>query len=419
MTGRAEGEALRPLSFWERRGRLVVTIASGTLLAFGLLLGWLGVSDRVTVPLLGLSALSGGWFVAPRGWRAVRSGALDMNFLMTIATIGAAAIGQWAEAASVIFLFSLAQVLESYSMARARNAIKALMDLSPTEAKVRRGDHEETVPATDVRIGEVIVIRPGEKIPLDGEVIDGRSAANEAPITGESIPVEKEVGSQVFAGSINEQGSLEVRVTKHVEDTTLARIIHAVEAAQASRAPSQSFVDRFARIYTPAVVALAALIFVLPPLAGIGPWDVWFYRALAMLVIACPCALVISTPVSIVSGLAGGAQAGVLIKGGVHLEHAGQITTVIFDKTGTLTEGKPTVTDVIPFGNREASEVLQIAAAVESRSEHPLARAILEEATKRNVHPPKLDEFRGPRRPRRACDGRRPDALPWKPSPLQ
>ncbi len=393
MTGRAEGEELRPLSFWERRGRLVVTIASGTLLAFGLLLGRLGVSDRVAVPLLGLSALSGGWFVAPRGWRAVRSGALDMNFLMTLATIGAAAIGEWAEAASVIFLFSLAQVLETASMDRARNAIKALMDLSPTEATVRRNGREEMIPAADVQVGEVIVIRPGQKIPLDGQVLVGRSAVNQAPITGESLPVDKEPGDDVFAGSINEQGSLEMRVTKLVQDTTLARIIHAVEAAQASRAPSQTFVDRFSRVYTPAVVGLAVLAFLVPSLLGFGAWSTWFYRALAMLVIACPCALVISTPVSIVSGLAGAARAGVLIKGGLHLEHAGAVTAVAFDKTGTLTEGRPALTDVVSLGNLDEATVLRLAAAIEQGSEHPLARAIAAKASEQGLTPPASGDF--------------------------
>jgi Cd2+/Zn2+-exporting ATPase len=347
MAARLEGEERRPLTFWERRGRLVVAIVSGVLLAAGVALNWLGVGDAATVPLLALSVIVGGWFIAPRGWRAARSGALDMNFLMTIAAIGAAVIGEWAEGASAMFLFAVAQLLEAYSMDRARNAIKALMDLSPTEASVMRDGGEQSVPVAEVEVGETIVVRPGQRIPLDGEVTGGRSAVNQAPITGESVSVDKEPGAEVFAGSINEQGVLEIRVTKLVEDTTLARIIHSVEEAQASRAPSQSFVDRFSRIYTPAVVALAVLVFLLPPLFGLGGWDIWFYRALAMLVIACPCALVISTPVSIVSGLAAAARGGVLVKGGAHLKHAGAVTTVAFDKTGTLTEGRPSVTDVV------------------------------------------------------------------------
>ncbi len=316
-----------------------------------------------------------------------------MNSLMLLAAVGASVIGEWAEGASVLFLFSLAQVLETYSMDRARNAIKTLMDLSPTEATVKRDGREESVPAADVRVGEVIVIRPGQKIPLDGEVLSGRSAVNQAPITGESMPVDKEPGSQVFAGSMNEQGSLEVRVTTLIEDTTLARIIHAVEEAQTSRAPSQSFVDRFARIYTPAVVAFAILVFIVPPLIGLGTWSTWFYRALAMLVIACPCALVISTPVSVASGLAGAARGGVLIKGGLHLENAGAITTIAFDKTGTLTQGRPAVTEVLPLGSIDRSEVLRLAASIEQGSEHPLARAILGGAEAAGVRPSSPTDF--------------------------
>lgn len=394
MMARPEGEQTKPLTFWERRGRLVVTIISGVLLALGISLEWAGATERVTVALLALSTVAGGWFIAPRGFRAARNLALDMNFLMTAAAIGAAAIGEWGEGASAMFLFAVAQLLETYSMDRARNAIKALMDLSPTEATVRRDGREETVPVAEVSIGETIIIRPGQKIPLDGEVIAGRSAVNQAPITGESIPVSKEPGAEVFAGSINEQGALDVRVTKLVEDTTLARIIHAVEEAQATRAPSQSFVDRFSRIYTPAVVLLAALIFIFPPLLGFGTWDMWFYRALAMLVIACPCALVISTPVSIVSGLAGAAKGGVLIKGGAHLENAGSVTAVAFDKTGTLTEGRPSVTDVLPLDGLDEGGVLRLAAAVEQGSEHPLARAILAEAGARHIELPASTDFK-------------------------
>lgn len=393
MTARPEGEEAKTLSFWERRGRLLMMGLSGALLGAGLLLDSLG-AEAASVPVLALSTVAGAWFVAPRALRSVRSATLDMNFLMLIAAVGAAMIGEWAEGASVVFLFSLAQVLETYSIDRARNAIKALMDLSPTEATVRRNGREETVAASEVRLDETILVRPGQKIPLDGEVVSGRSAVNQAPITGESIPVDKEPGSEVFAGSINEQGLLEVRVTKLVEDTTLARIIHAVEEAQASRAPSQSFVDRFSRYYTPAVVALAVLVFLIPPLLGLGPWAVWFYRALAMLVIACPCALVISTPVSIVSGLAGAARAGVLIKGGLHLENAGAVSTVAFDKTGTLTVGRPAVTDVLALKDGlDARGLLKLAAAIEQGSEHPLARAILAEAGKQGIEPPPATDF--------------------------
>jgi Cd2+/Zn2+-exporting ATPase len=388
-----EGQTAPLPTFWERHGRLITAVISGVTLAIAGLLILRGVGDRVTVPLLAVSAVAGGWFIAPRGLRAARNGVLDMNFLMTIAAIGAVAIGEWREGASAMFLFSLAQMLEAYSMDRARAAIKALMNLSPPEATVRRNGREETVPVDRVSVGEIIVVRPGQRLPLDGTIISGHSAVNQAPITGESIPVDKDPGSEVFAGSINVQGLLEIRVTKLVEDTTLAHIIHAVEEAQATRAPSQNFVDRFSRIYTPTVVALAVLMFLVPPLAGFGAWSTWFYRALTMLVIACPCALVISTPVSIVSGLAGAARGGVLIKGGLHLENAGKVTTFAFDKTGTLTMGRPVVADVIPLGLQDANAVLTLASALEQGSEHPLAQAIVREAEHRGLTIPSVADF--------------------------
>jgi Cd2+/Zn2+-exporting ATPase len=316
-----------------------------------------------------------------------------MNFLMSTAALGAWAIGQPEEAAATLFLFAVAELLESRSMDRARNAIKALMQLSPAEATVRRGVAEVRVPVTDVAVGETVLVRPGEKLPVDGEVTGGRSSVNQAPITGESMPVDKSPGAEVFAGSLNGRGVLEIRSTKPASDTTLARIIHAVEEAQASRAPSQTFVDRFARIYTPAVVAVAALLAVVPPLMGLGTWETWVYRALAMLVVACPCALVISTPVSLVSGLAGAARGGVLVKGGAHLEHAGAATTVCFDKTGTLTEGRPAVTDVVALGDMMPDEILRLALGVERHSEHPLARAVLEAGDARGIVVPPAHDF--------------------------
>ena len=393
MRARREGEEVRQAGFWEKRGRLVVTAVSGVLLAIGGVAILAGAPRSVVVPLLAGSAIAGGWFIAPRGLRAARSGVLDMNFLMTIAAVGASAIGEWGEGASAMFLFSVAQMLEVYSMDRARNAIKALMSLSPPEATVRRNGAETVVPVQDVGLDESIIVRPGQRIPLDGIVTAGNSAVNQAPITGESIPVDKQPGAAVFAGSINENGLLEVRVTKLVEDTTLARITHAVEEAQASRAPSQSFVDRFARVYTPVVVLVAIVVAVAPPLLGFGTWGMWFYRALTMLVIACPCALVISTPVSIVTGLAAAARGGVLIKGGIHLENFGRANTIAFDKTGTLTRGQPTVVNVIALDGASANEVLRLAASLEQGSEHPLAQAILREANNRNLPLAPIEEF--------------------------
>jgi Cd2+/Zn2+-exporting ATPase len=258
----------------------------------------------------------------PRGIKALRTGSLDINILVTLASIGAMVLGEWSEAAAVMFLFAVAQLLETWSMGRARRAIQALMQLAPSEATVRRDGQLTVVPVASVKPGEIILVRPGDRIPLDGVVSSGESAVDQATITGESVPVNKTAGDEIFAGTINGHGALEARVTRHVEDTTLARIMHAVEEAQSTRAPTQSLVDRFAKVYTPAVVGLAALIAVIPPLAFGAEWATWLYRALALLVIACPCALVISTPVTIVSGLTGAARAGVLIKGGAQLETA-------------------------------------------------------------------------------------------------
>ena len=370
------------------RGRIALTAASGAALALAILLGALGWPGQAKVALLALATVAGGWYVVPRGIRAARGGALDMNFLMSVAAAGAWAIGEPTEAAATLFLFAIAELLEAYSMDRARNAIAALMELSPAEATVVRDGAEQRIAAADVAVGEHVIVRPGEKIPVDGLVTDGRSAVNQAPITGESMPVDKAPDDEVFAGSLNGPGVLMIRAAKEHDDTTLARIIHAVEEAQASRAPSQRFVDRFARVYTPAVVGMAILIAVVPPIVGVGGWETWIYRALTMLVIACPCALVISTPVTIVSGLTGAAHAGVLIKGGVHLENAGRVRTIAFDKTGTLTGGAPAVTDVVALDGRDENAVLRLASGVERHSEHPIARAILAFGRARGIEPP-------------------------------
>ncbi|MEJ7759357.1 MAG: heavy metal translocating P-type ATPase [Gemmatimonadaceae bacterium] len=380
-------------SILRRRSRFITATISGLFLGLGVASNWIGGQGWIGIAALGISSVAGGWFVFPQGLRAARNRSLDMNFLMAIAAVGAWLIGEQAEAAATLFLFSVAEMLESFSMDRARNAIKALMDLSPAEATVRRSGGELRVPVADVAVGETVVVRPGEKISVDGEVITGRSSVNQAAITGESMPVDKEQGAEVFAGTFNGHGTIDVRSTKPASDTTLARIVHAVEDAQATRAPSQTFVDRFTRIYTPAVVIGALLIAILPPLFGAGTWETWIYRALAMLVVACPCALVISTPVTIVSGLTGAASRGILIKGGVHLESAGTISVVCFDKTGTLTEGKPSVTDVVGLGASTEREVLDVALSIELRSEHPLARAILAHGRDRGITAGEADDF--------------------------
>jgi Cd2+/Zn2+-exporting ATPase len=383
-------KALSPRAWLVAHPRDALTVAAGLLLAVGLLGGWLNLPGGVQQVLYALAIIAGGAHVARAGLvtlRATRS--LDMNALMTIAAVGALAIGEGAEGATAMFLFAVGNALEGYTIERARSAIRSLMQLTPNEALrlVRENGepHQERVPVTELAVGDHILVRPGERVPMDGEVISGESAVNQSAITGESLPVDVSAGSQVYAGSINGSGALEVRVTRLAQDTTIARIIRLVAEAQEQRAPSQRFVDAFARRYTPAVMALAAAIAVIPPLFFGAPFLIWFYRALVLLVIACPCALVISTPVSIVSALAAAARHGVLIKGGAYLEAAGNLKAIAFDKTGTLTQGRPTVTDVIPFNGLSADELLALAASVESASEHPLAHAIVHEARHRNL----------------------------------
>ncbi|MFQ5990352.1 MAG: heavy metal translocating P-type ATPase, partial [Candidatus Methylomirabilales bacterium] len=339
-------------------------------------------------------------------------------------------IGEWAEAATVTFLFSLAQLLESRSMDRARHAIRSLMQLAPPQAVARRHGQDQVLPVEEIRLGDTVIVKPGEKIPLDGRVIKGTSGVNQAPITGESMPVQKREGDEVFAGTINQQGALEIEVTHLAGDTTLARIIHLVQEAQAQKAPSQRFVDQFARYYTPAVIAAALLTAIVPPFLFAQPFYSWFYRALVLLVIACPCALVISTPVTIVSGLAAAARSGVLIKGGRYLEGLNALKVIAFDKTGTLTRGVPTVTDIlvcsgftvqgsefrVQYSDRAADkpaeasmnetvigqpssvnaaqrEVLRIAAAIEAQSEHHLGQAILQKARELQMKWPEVEGF--------------------------
>ncbi len=368
-------------------------LISGAALAGSLaatLAGW-----TPAAVILALAAIAtGGTTSARRAWAALRLRTFDMHVLMSIAVIGAMAIGEWLEGATVVFLFALAQHLEARSLTRARTAIRALMDLTPPEATVLRGSEEQRVAADSVRPGERIRIRPGDKLPLDGRIVAGTSEINQAPITGESMPVEKGPGEDVFAGTINGHGALEVEVTRHRRDTTLARIVHLVEEAQTQRAPSQAFVDRFARIYTPAVIALAAAIAVLPPLAGWGDAGEWVYRALVLLVIACPCALVIATPVAVVSALAAGARQGVLVKGGLHLEQLADIRAIAFDKTGTLTAGTPTIVHVAGENGHGAEQVLALAASVNRHSEHPVGRVIAHEAAARGLVAQPVSDFR-------------------------
>ncbi|WP_336072278.1 heavy metal translocating P-type ATPase [Nitratireductor rhodophyticola] len=325
-------------------------------------------------------------YVLPKAWLAARRLSPDINLLMVIAVVGAVVIGEWFEAATVAFLFALSLTLESWSVGRARRAISALLDLAPPTVSVRADDGtEKEVPAAEVAVGARFVVKPGERIPLDGRIVAGASSVNQAPITGESVPVAKEVDGEVFAGTINGDGALEIESTKRVEDTTLARIIRMVEDAHSRRAQAEQWVEKFARIYTPAVIVLAIAIFVLPPLLFGATWGDWFYRALVLLVIACPCALVISTPVSIVAALAASARNGVLVKGGVFIEQPARVKALALDKTGTLTRGEPVVVAVVPLNNHTEEQLLERAAALEARSSHPLARAVMDHAATRDI----------------------------------
>lgn len=364
----------------------VLVVVSGAATGIGLVLQWLGfnVGWQPDVAFL-IAIAAGAILVLPKALRSLRAFTLDINVLMVVAVTGAVVIGETAEGAAVVFLFALSELLESWSVGRARRAIQALMQLTPDTALVRRENTWVEVNAQEVQVGEIILIKPGQKSALDGEVSVGNSAMDQSPITGESIPVEKKPGDPVFAGTINGEGSLEVWVTKAAGNTTVARIIKMVEEAQQQRAPAQRFVDTFAKIYTPAVMVLAIILAIAPPLLFAQAWDVWIYRALVMLVIACPCALVISTPVSVVSGLAAMARAGVLIKGGAYLEALASLRALAVDKTGTITEGKPRVQEVIQWQGNSVEEILRVAASLDTQSNHPLAQAVVAYAKEQNI----------------------------------
>jgi Cd2+/Zn2+-exporting ATPase len=375
--------------FWLSEPRAVATLVSGAFTLAGF--AALAAGPAVSPWLFAAAVLAGGVYVARAAFFSLRGRQVDMNVLMTLAMIGAAAIGEWGEAALVAFLFSLGTVLQAATLERTRRAISGLMKLAPPTATVLRRPatgaalEETSVDVADIAVGDIVVVRPGERAAVDGVVVEGSAAADQSAVTGESMPVGKSLGDQVFAGSIVEGGGLRVRATAAASDTTIARIVHMVEEAQAQRAPAESIVDRFASRYTPVVVALAAAVAFIPPLFG-ASFDTWFYRGLALLIISCPCALVISTPVSILAALARATKNGVLIKGGAYLEQMAGLKAVAFDKTGTLTLGRPQVTDVVPLNGSSPHRVLELAAAIERYSEHPLAKAIVESSATQPVH---------------------------------
>lgn len=350
-------------------------------------------SQYLVIALVIFSIASGGLTTYKKGWIALKNGNLNINALMSVAVTGGMAIGSWPEAAMVMFLFSMAEVIEAKSLDRARNAISGLLDLTPEIATVLQADGSWLpTPVKSITLGSIVQVRPGERIALDGVLTSGNSTVNQAPITGESLPIDKVQGDTVFAGTINQTGSFQFKVTATSTGSTLARIIHAVEAAQGSRAPTQRFVDQFAKIYTPTVFLIAVLVAVIPPLALGMSWHDWIYKALVMLVIACPCALVISTPVTIVSGLAAAARKGILVKGGVFLEMGRHMKVLALDKTGTITYGKPKQTDLIILGG-EAKHTHQVAASLAARSDHPVSLAITDSAAENNLSLIEVDKF--------------------------
>lgn len=387
-------------SFWSQHQRTILTATSGFFALSGYVVEFTATAPvsamglTVAKAFYAISILAGCGMVFPKAWRSLVLLRPDMNLLMTVAVSGAMLIGEWSEGATVAFLFSLSLLLESWSVGRARNAISKLMDLSPPMANLKlAGGEIQTVPPAEVTVGSIVVIRPGDKLPLDGNVIAGSSSVNQASITGESVPVEKKVGDVVFAGTINGDGLLEVETTKIASDTMLAQIIRMVGDAQSKRAPSEMWVEKFAAIYTPAVMIAAILVFIVPPLLLGGAWSDWIYRALVLLVIACPCALVISTPVSIVAALAAAARHGVLIKGGLFVEIPSKLRAIALDKTGTITMGKPSVVQLVPMNGHDEEELLLRAGALEQSSTHPLALAIVAEVNSRGYKLPVAEQF--------------------------
>jgi len=383
MKARLEREKVKGKAWWKEL-RTLSLLACGVFTVIAFILEKLGIELPSTI-LYAIAVAVGGYYPARMGLAALRTLTLNIRTLMVSGAIGAIILGLWEEAAVLVFIYSLGDVLETYAVDRARGALRALMELMPKEAMVRRNGEEITLPVEEVRLGEIIIIRPGEKIPLDGQVVSGSSAVDEAPITGEPIPVVKEKEAEVFAGTVNQRGVLEVEVTKISKDTTLARIIHSVEEAQAKKSSFQRFGEAFGKIYTPAMFALALGVMAIPIWFFGGVWSQWFYRSLVVLVVSCSCGIALSIPVAVVAAIGNAARNGILFKGGVHLEGAATIEAVAFDKTGTLTIGRPQVTDIVPVGNYSRNEILRLAASIESRSEHPLGEAIVRKAREEEI----------------------------------
>ncbi|MGX5791431.1 heavy metal translocating P-type ATPase [Staphylococcus equorum] len=372
------------LPFYKKHSTLIYSVL---FMSLGFISMFINGNENIVTALLFItSMIVGSASMITTGLKNLIQLEFDMRTLMTIAVIGGVIIGEWAEVSVVVILFSISESLERFSMDRARASITSLMDVAPNKALIKRNNQEMTVYVDDIVVGDIMIVKPGQKIAMDGIIIDGYSSINQAAITGESVPVEKYKDDDVFAGTLNEEGFLEVKITKRVEDTTLSKIIHLVEEAQAERAPSQAFVDKFAKYYTPVIIAIAAMVAVLPSLFFEASWDKWIYQGLAVLVVGCPCALVISTPIAIVSAIGNAAKKGVLVKGGIYLEEIGALKAIAFDKTGTLTKGVPVVTDFKVINNRvDGREIMSIITALEHRSQHPLASAIMSKANTEHI----------------------------------
>lgn len=380
ITPEKQSTSVKKKPFWRHKENIQVFLSILFLLSAWLVGRSYGEGSMSSILLYASAMIVGGYRLFIHGLKNLFRFQFEMNTLMTIAVIGAAAIGEWGEGATVVILFAISEALEGFSMDKARESIRSLMDIAPKQALVRRNGEESLVFVDAIQMGDVMIVKPGQKIAMDGVVIKGTSSVNQAAITGESISVAKETDDEVFAGTLNEEGLLEIQVTKRVDDTTIAKIIHLVEEAQAERAPSQAFVDRFAKVYTPAILVVGLLLAIVPPLLFNGDWNDWIYRGLSLLVVGCPCAFVISTPVSIVTAIGNAARNGVLIKGGIHLEEAGALKAIAFDKTGTLTKGIPTVTDFVTWIQGKEKKFLGIVTVIEKNSQHPLASAILRKA---------------------------------------
>ncbi|WP_418792367.1 heavy metal translocating P-type ATPase [Phosphitispora sp. TUW77] len=393
---RVQGESQAVLkTAGKLRTRMILAVVSGVMLGAGLIISWIGWAGNFHIYLFAAAMAAGGYYVYKSALNSLQNLILDMNVLMSISSVGAVFLGQWSEGATVVFLFSVGNLLQAHTMDKTRNSIKKMMQLSPKEARVIAIDGSESmVPVDTVGIGNTVLVKPGESIPVDGFISKGRSWVNQASITGESKPLEKTAGDEVFAGTLNQDGSLYIKCTHLAADSTLKKMTRMVEEAQAKKAPTQQYVDIFAKYYTPLVIIGAVFVVAVPVVLLGRPFAEWFYKALVLLVISCPCALVISTPVSIVSAIGNAARNGVLIKGGAYLEALGKAKNIAFDKTGTVTTGIMSLTDIFPFGGIGSEQLLQAAGAVERFSEHPLAMAVMAEVSKRKIILPDSDSFR-------------------------